>query len=161
MESACSQVYHHGSSKRAPYALDNGVFITYFVHSQLVVSISSSWGVADLAGFAHLHHLKRVTFAEHNDHSPAQSTLFLVEALQRLPRAHLTHLSCSFADAAYLRSTWPYFGEFPQLEELHLGVCNPMSCPRRPRLTRLALVDVRMPLLEEGDVVSMGPYHAG
>jgi hypothetical protein len=129
------------------------------VVSRLVVTVSFSWGITDLAAFAHFQQLRRINFAEHNDSSPSQGAFFLLEALQRIPRRKLTHLSCSFADAAYLRSTWPYFGEFPQLQELRLRVCNPTSCSRRPRLTRLAMTDVRMPLLEEEDIVSSPLSH--
>ncbi|CAE7172067.1 unnamed protein product [Rhizoctonia solani] len=121
-----------------------------WVH-RLVISVSYTWSLADLAAFAHFQQLRRVNFAEHNDSSPSQGAFFLLEALQRIPRGKLTHLSCSFADMAYLRSTWPYLGEFPQLQELRLRVCNPTSCLRRPRLTRLAMAHVRMPLLEEED----------
>ncbi|CAE6440328.1 unnamed protein product [Rhizoctonia solani] len=131
-----------------------------WVH-RLVVAISCTWGMTDLAAFTHLQQLRRVTFAEHNDNSPSQGAFFLLEALQRIPRGKLTHLSCSFADTTYLRSTWPYLGEFPQLQELRLRVCNPTSCLRRPRLTRLALTDVRMPLLEEGDIQLMAQALAG
>lgn len=156
MELACSPTYRLGSSKRRESDREHQPNSS-LLRRRLVISISHSWGVTDLAAFAHFQQLQRVTFAEHDDRSPAQSAFFLVEALQRIPRTHLTHISCSFADAAYLRSTWPYFGEFPQLQELRLRVCNPMSCPRRPRLTRLALADVRIPLLEEGDIVSLTP----
>lgn len=107
--------------------------------------------------FPRLDRLERLIFTEHNDASPAEGNLFLIEALQRIPRSRLTHVSCSFADAAYLRSTWPYLGEFPLLQELRLQVCSPASCVRRPRLTRLALAEVRMPLLEDEDIVSALP----
>ncbi|CAE6458968.1 unnamed protein product [Rhizoctonia solani] len=131
-----------------------------WVH-RLIVTVSSSWGITDLAAFAYFQQLRYITFAEHNDSFPSQGAFFLLEALQRIPRGKLTHLSCSFADVAYLRSTWPYFGEFPQLQELRLRVCNPTSCSRRPRLTRLAMADVRMPLLEEGDTQPMTQALAG
>lgn len=126
---------------------------THSFHSHLIVSISHSWTESELSIFPRLTRLEHLAFTEHNDTSPAEGNLFLIEALQRIPRAHLTHLSCSFPDAAYLRSTWPYLGEFPQLQELRLRVCSPASCARRPRLTRLALDEVRMPLLEEDDMV--------
>ncbi|CAE6427643.1 hypothetical protein ACGC1H_000766 [Rhizoctonia solani] len=125
-----------------------------WVH-RLIISISYTWSMTDLAAFACFRQLRRVNFAEHNDSSPSQGAFFLLEALQRLPRGKITHLSCSFADTTYLRSTWPYLGEFPQLQELRLRVCNPTACSRRPRLTRLAMADVHMPLLEEGDVQLM------
>ncbi|CAE6469901.1 unnamed protein product [Rhizoctonia solani] len=125
-----------------------------WVH-RLIISISSTWSMTDLAAFSWFQQLRRVNFAEHNDSSPSQGAFFLLEALQRLPRGKLTHLSCSFADTTYLRSTWPYLGEFPQLQELRLRVCNPTVCSRRPRLTRLAMADVHMPLLEESDAQLM------
>ncbi|CUA70169.1 hypothetical protein RSOLAG22IIIB_00517 [Rhizoctonia solani] len=131
-----------------------------WVH-QLVISISCTWGMTDLAAFAQFQQLRRVNFAEHNDSSPSQGAFFQLEALQRLPREKITHLSCSFADTTYLRCTWPYLGEFPQLQELRLRVCNPTSCLQRPRLSRLAMADVRMPLLEEGDIQLMAQALAG
>ncbi|KAJ1308672.1 hypothetical protein OPQ81_004365 [Rhizoctonia solani] len=131
-----------------------------WVH-RLIVTVSCTWGMTDLAAFTHFRQLRRVNFAEHNDSSPSQGAFFLLEALQRIPRGNLTHLSCSFADTTYLRSTWPYLGEFPQLQELRLRVCNPTSCSRRPRLTRLAMANVRMPLLEEGDAQLMAQALAG
>ncbi|KAG8692837.1 hypothetical protein FRC08_009506 [Ceratobasidium sp. 394] len=117
--------------------------------SRLFITVSYTWTESDLSVFPEFQRLEEVAFTEHNDASPAEGHLFFIEALQRIPRTRLTHLCCSFADAEYLGSAWPYLGEFPQLQELRLLVCSPASCARRPKLPRLALAEVRMPLLED------------
>ncbi|KAG8725437.1 hypothetical protein FRC12_005492 [Ceratobasidium sp. 428] len=123
--------------------------------SRLFITISYTWAESDLSVFSEFQRLEEVAFIEHNDASPAEGHMFLIEALQRIPRTRLTHLCCSFADTEYLGSAWPYLGEFPQLQELRLLVCSPASCARRPRLPRLALAEVRMPLLEDINVEIM------
>ncbi|QRV72794.1 hypothetical protein RhiJN_00808 [Ceratobasidium sp. AG-Ba] len=122
--------------------------------SQLIVPVSYAWTESDLSIFPEFRRLEQVAFVEHNDASPSEGNMFLIEALQRIPRTRLTHLCCSFADTEYLASVWPYLGEFPQLQELRLLVCSPASCVRRPKLPRLALTEVRMPLLEDINVTA-------
>ncbi|KAG9105067.1 hypothetical protein FRC06_000040 [Ceratobasidium sp. 370] len=123
--------------------------------SRLFITVSYTWAESDLSVFPEFRRLEEVAFIEHNDASPVEGHLFLIEALQRIPRKRLTHLCCSFADTEYLRSVWSYLGEFPHLQELRILVCSPASCVRRPKLPRLALAGVRMPLLEDIEVEVM------